>query len=131
MMRGISDNRGFTLIEVLACMGIITAGLISIITIRNNNIEQTQANECMNKAVEYASGKIEELVIDYRQNGRFSRTSGWFDQDKQYGWSVANREITIAEEINVMELTFTITYPGLYETKELTITRIVEIPNVR
>ena len=131
MMRCVSDNRGFTLIEVLACMGIITAGLITIITIRNNNIEQTQANECLNKAVEYASGKIEELVIDYRQNGQFSRTSGWFDQNKQYGWRADSREITIADDIDMIELTFTITYPGTDATKAFTVTRIVEAASAR
>ena len=131
MKRSVSDNHGFTLIEVIACMGIITAGLITIITIRNNNIEQTQANTCLNKAVEYASGKIEDLVIEYQQSGQFGQTSGWFDENKRYGWKSENKEITIAEDINMMELIFTITYRVSEGKNEFTITRIVEIPNAR
>ncbi len=131
MIHCVRDNRGFTLIEVLACMGIITAGLVTILIIRNNNIQQTNDNACLNKAVEYASGKIEYLVIEYQQNGEFSQTSGWFDKDRQYGWQAENRKITVAETLEMMELNFTIKYPGQDGKSKFTVTRVVEMPNAR
>ena len=131
MIYYVRNNRGYTLIEVLACMGIITAGLVTILIIRNNNIQQTDANACLNKAVEYAAGKIEHLVIEYQQNGEFSQTSGWFDEDRQYGWQAENREITVAETLEMMELNFTITYPAPVGKSEFTVTRVVEMPHAR
>ena len=125
------NDRGYTLIEVIACLGLITVGLVTALTIRNNNIQQSGAVANLNRGTAYAAANIEELVIDYQQNGYLTEPSGYFDDERQYRWRASVRDVVLKDIGLMAELKFTFRYPTPDGEGSFEVTRIVEKPDVR
>jgi prepilin-type N-terminal cleavage/methylation domain-containing protein len=121
-----SWRRGFTLIEVLACMGVIAVGLVTALAIRNNNFRQSDATRSKNRAVEYAAPAIERLAIEYQQTGLIVESRGRFDDAGLYRWEANARDVEIKDVGPMAEISLIVRYPTPDGGDSFTITRIVE-----
>jgi len=123
------NNKGFTLIEVIACIGIISVGLVAAITIRNDNLCQASKAASQSRAVGYASSIIEDMVIEYQQNGFFITRSGQFDKSGDYRWEAYDKDVLYEKIGPMVELVFVFRYPTPNGEETFSITRIIEKPN--
>jgi type II secretion system protein I len=85
--RGIGDNRGFTLLEILVALAILSIGICALAGMQVTNIKSTGFNKDASIATGLAQKKIEELkntVFD----SIVSNTAGVVDSGMTVTWNV-------------------------------------------
>jgi prepilin-type N-terminal cleavage/methylation domain-containing protein len=89
---------GFTLVEVMISLAILSLGLVSLLVFTGNNVFQTQRSARENVAVELARGKMYDLEEDLLRDG-FQELNVELGPEtfEEEGWPDYSWEATIAK----------------------------------
>jgi len=124
-----NTNAGFTLVEVLLSLGIVSAALITLLMIRNDNIRQADHANALSRAELMASAKIEEIVLSLKQDGRLSATSGRLGGEDSFRWEAEARRTEVPNVGPMWHVTMKVFYPVPEGTGEFRVNRLVPRKN--
>lgn len=93
-------QRGFTLIEILAAVGVL-AGLIAVVSFSwSGNFRRLQKSRNLNKASSLLEQKMSELEVKYKSGNRvfpLEKEEGEFSEEPDYSWSYQTRPLTMPD----------------------------------
>ncbi|MDE0518869.1 MAG: type II secretion system protein [Bdellovibrionales bacterium] len=103
----INKKTGFTLIEILIALVILSGATIIISRIWLGNTKRIQKVSDYHKIVELMEQKISELEFDWRKKNFDSiprEDKGTFEGEKYFSWSVKTQPLTLPDPQSFMNL---------------------------
>ena len=96
---GISNNRGFTLLETMIALAIIAVALVSLLALGNRSIGVRARLQMITQATLLAQDKMSEIetLAEMRSSADFSDDDGTFDKPfQEFNWRVSYEDTPVA-----------------------------------
>ena len=106
-MKKIKKNSGFTLIEVLVALVILTGSMIIISNIWSGNKRRVNKISDYHKIVQLMEQKISELEFEWQRKNFSSipkEEKGTFNEEKYFSWSVKTKSLILPNPVELMNL---------------------------
>lgn len=105
-----ANERGFTLLEVLASVVIVGVALSVLVLERNRSVERVGRTDRLRLATLLAQSKLDELLL-----GEEAAGSGSFEEHEGFTWEAAESSALFGGDdrsVNLTVLTVTVRYDG-------------------
>ena len=116
-----SDRRGFTMIEIIIAVLLLTVGLIGIVSVSVMVIDGNQFSKTMTTATSLAKDKLEELQNASYENITSSTAPETKENIYQRSWTVT----ADSPAVNMKTIVVTVTWPWKGQTKDVTLRTII------
>ena len=123
------SQAGVTLVEVILSLAIVSVSLITLLTIRNDNVRQADEANALSKAERMASAEIEEIVLALKRDGRLETTAGGLGDGGSFRWEAEATSVEVPQVGLMWNLTMKVYYPRPEGTGTFTVNRLVAKTN--
>ena len=103
----ISKKKGFTLIEILMALVILSGAMIIISRIWSGNKQRVEKISNYHKVTQLMEKKITELEFEWRKknfNSIPKEEKGDFEEEKYFSWSVKTQPLKLPDPQKIMNL---------------------------
>ena len=100
-------NYGFTLIEILVTLVILSGALLVVSTIRDGNQKRLRKIEHYSKVTQLMEHKISELEFEWQRksfNSIPKEDKGDFKEEKHFSWSLQTKPLSLPDPKTFMDM---------------------------